>query len=98
VDIGTWAGSPRQGRFILFGSMLYDAATGLYLTKKDNLKKGRFLQRDGLDEEGDGKGTYQGFPFGKDAIGSNLYAWCANNPVNRSEWDVMVGWCLGCCL
>ena len=33
----------------------------------------------------DSSGAYVGFPFGRDAIGTNLYAWCANNPVNRVD-------------
>lgn len=37
ISIGTWTtstgGTAGDGLFILFGSMLYDAATGLYLTK-----------------------------------------------------------------
>ncbi|MHB9053380.1 MAG: RHS repeat-associated core domain-containing protein, partial [Thermoleophilia bacterium] len=76
----------NDGLFFLFGSMLYDAATGLYLTKTRayNPKTGRFLQRDILDESGK-KGVYKGFPFGKDAIGTNLYAWCGNNPVTRVD-------------
>ncbi|MHB0867742.1 MAG: RHS repeat-associated core domain-containing protein [Thermoleophilia bacterium] len=83
--IGAFAGSPGQGLFLLFGGMLYDAAAGIYLTKSRayNPKTGRFLQRDILDE--DAKGGYTGFPFGKDAIGSNLYAWCGNNPVTQVD-------------
>lgn len=86
VVVGSWAGSGGQGLFFLFGSMLYDAATGLYLTKTRayNPKTGRFLQRDILDESGK-NGVYKGFPFGKDAIGTNLYAWCGNNPVTRVD-------------
>ncbi|MHB9053775.1 MAG: RHS repeat-associated core domain-containing protein, partial [Thermoleophilia bacterium] len=42
------------------------------------------LQRDILDESGK-NGVYKGFPFGKDAIGTNLYAWCGNNPVTRVD-------------
>ena len=80
--IGTWApgATPGDGLFFLFGSMLYDAATGLYLTKTRayNPKTGRFLQRDILDESGK-NGVYKGFPFGKDAIGTNLYAWCGKS-------------------
>ncbi|MHB9053386.1 MAG: RHS repeat domain-containing protein [Thermoleophilia bacterium] len=88
--IGSWTtptgGTANDGLFFLFGSMLYDAATGLYLTKTRayNPKTGRFLQRDILDESGK-KGVYKGFPFGKDAIGTNLYAWCGNNPVSRVD-------------
>jgi len=50
---------------------------GLYLTRTRayNSRTGRFLQRDILDESGR-NGIYRGFPFGRDAIGSNLYAWC----------------------
>ena len=86
VPIGTWAGTPGQGLFFLFGGMLYDAATGLYLTKSRvyDPKTGRFLSRDILDESGK-NGVYKGFPFGKDAIGTNLYAWCGNNPINRID-------------
>ncbi len=86
VPIGTWAGSPGQGLFFLFGGMLYDAATGLYLTKSRvyDPKTGRFLSRDILDESGK-NGVYKGFPFGKDAIGTNLYAWCGNSPINRVD-------------
>jgi RHS repeat-associated protein len=66
--------------------MLYDIAAGLYLTRTRayDPKTGRFLQRDILDEKGK-DGVYAGFPFGKDAIGSNLYAWCGNNPINRVD-------------
>jgi RHS repeat-associated protein len=86
VPIGTWAGSPGEGLFFLFGGMLYDAATGLYLTKSRvyDPKTGRFLSRDILDESGK-NGVYKGFPFGKDAIGTNLYAWCGNSPVDRVD-------------
>jgi len=64
---------------------------GLYLTRTRayNPKTGRFLQRDILDEKGR-DGVYAGFPFGVDAIGTNLYAWCKNNPTNMvdpsGEW------------
>jgi RHS repeat-associated protein len=87
--IGSWTtatgGTPGQGLFLLFGSMLYDAAAGIYLTRTRayNPKTGRFLSRDILDE--DAKDGYDGFPFGKDAIGTNLYAWCGNNPVTRVD-------------
>ncbi|MHB8143979.1 MAG: family 16 glycoside hydrolase, partial [Thermoleophilia bacterium] len=86
VPIGTWAGSPGEGLFFLFGGMLYDAATGLYLTKSRvyDPKTGRFLSRDILDETGK-NGVYKGFPFGRDAIGTNLYAWCGNSPESRSD-------------
>ena len=85
VAIGAWAGFPSNGLFLLFGGMLYDAAAGLYLTKTRayNPKTGRFLERDILDESP--KDGYKGFPFGKDAIGTNLYAWCGNNPVTRVD-------------
>jgi RHS repeat-associated protein len=95
VTIGSWTastgGTPGDGLFILFGGMLYDAAAGLYLTKTRayNPKTGRFLQRDILDE--DAKDGYDGFPFGKDAIGTNLYAWCGNNPVNMVDPSGMFG-------
>ena len=86
VPIGTWAGSPGEGLFFLFGGILYDAATGLYLTKSRvyDPKTGRFLSRDILDESGK-NGVYKGFPFGKDAIGTNLYGWCLNDPVTRVD-------------
>ncbi|MHB1390462.1 MAG: RHS repeat-associated core domain-containing protein [Thermoleophilia bacterium] len=66
--IGTFAGSPGQGLFILFGGMLFDAAAGIYLTKSRayNPKTGRFLQRDILDE--DARDGYTGFPFSKDEL------------------------------
>ncbi|MHB8968785.1 MAG: RHS repeat-associated core domain-containing protein [Thermoleophilia bacterium] len=72
--------------YFLFGGMLYDAMAGLYITKTRayNPKTGRFLQRDILDEKGK-DGVYAGFPFGKDAIGSNLYAWCGNNPASMED-------------
>ena len=47
-------------------------------------KTGRFLSRDILDESGK-NGAYKGFPFGRDAIGTNLYAWCGNSPVDRVD-------------
>ena len=99
VPIGTWAGSPGEGLFFLSGGMLYDAATGLYLTKSRvyDPKTGRFLSRDILDETGK-NGVYKGFPFGKDAIGTNLYAWCGNSPVTKVDpsgqdglWDDICG-------
>jgi RHS repeat-associated protein len=66
--------------------MLYDAMAGLYLTRTRayNPRTGRFLQRDKLDESGR-NGIYRGFPFGSDAIGSNLYAWCRNNPTSMVD-------------
>jgi RHS repeat-associated protein len=59
---------------------------GLYLTRTRayNPRTGRFLQRDKLDESGR-NGIYRGFPFGSDAIGSNLYAWCRNNPTSMVD-------------
>ncbi|RJQ45922.1 MAG: hypothetical protein C4534_03580 [Gaiellales bacterium] len=90
VEIGSWTaesgGAPGDGLFLLFGGMLYDAMAGLYITKTRayNPKTERFLQRDILDEQGK-DGVYAGFPFGQDAIGSNLYAWCKNNPVNMVD-------------
>ena len=73
-NIGTWTtstgGTAGDGLFILFGSMLYDAATGLYLTKSRayNPVTRRFLERDTIMQQ-DRNGSYVGFPFGKDAIG-----------------------------
>lgn len=65
--------------------MLFDAAAGLYLTRTRayNPRTGRFIQRDILDE--DEKDGYQGFPFGKNAIGTNLYAFAGNNPITRVD-------------
>ncbi|MHB1465482.1 MAG: RHS repeat-associated core domain-containing protein, partial [Thermoleophilia bacterium] len=93
VPTGTWAGSPGEGLFFLFGGMLYDAATGLYLTKSRvyDPKTGRFLSRDILDESGK-NGVYKGFPFGKDAIGTNLYGWCTNNPATKVDPSGQWGW------
>ncbi len=87
VQIGAWAGTPGDGLYFLFGGMLFDAATGLYLTRTRvyDPRTGRFLSRDVMDESGDKNGVYKGFPFGKDAIGTNLYAWCTNNPVNKVD-------------
>ena len=84
--VGAWAGSPGAGLFLLFGGMFFDAATGLYLTRTRvyDPKTGRFLSRDQLMEK-EKNGSFKGFPFGKDAIGTNLYAWCGNNPVTRVD-------------
>ena len=82
VSIGAWAGSPGDGLYFLFGGMLFDAATGLYLTRTRvyDPRTGRFLSRDQIMEK-EKDGSFKGFPFGKDAIGTNLYVWCKNNPV-----------------
>ena len=63
----------------------YDTETGLYYlnSRYYNPEFGRFISADGQ--------------LNNDALGNNLFAYCSNNPVNRTDSDGK-GWVLACAL
>ena len=63
----------------------YDTETGLYYlnSRYYNPEFGRFISADGQ--------------LNNDAFGNNLFAYCSNNPVNRTDSDGK-GWVLACAL
>ena len=73
-----------------YRSYFYDAETGWYWlnTRYYNPEVGRFINADGY------------VSTGQDITGFNMFAYCGNNPVNRSDengefWNILVGGAVG---